>query len=82
MLPPVPFHGRYQAGILPQSQRQTAVISFNATADGRAELTELFRTITDAGQVPDRGRDSAAGRHRRRRRPIPACSGRPWCRTA
>ena len=46
VLPPVPFHGRYQAGILPQSQRQTAVISFNATADGRAELTDLFRTIT------------------------------------
>src|SRR5439155_12796157 len=47
VLPPVPFHGRYQAGILPQSQRQTAVISFNATADGRAELTDLFRTITE-----------------------------------
>jgi deferrochelatase/peroxidase EfeB len=43
----VPFHGRYQAGILPQSQRQTAVVSFNATADGRAELTDLFRTITE-----------------------------------
>jgi deferrochelatase/peroxidase EfeB len=47
VLPPVPFHGRYQAGILPQSQRQTAVVSFNATADGRAELTDLFRTITE-----------------------------------
>jgi deferrochelatase/peroxidase EfeB len=47
VLPPVPFHGRYQAGILPQSQRQTAVFSFNATADGRAELTDLFRTITE-----------------------------------
>jgi len=47
LLPPVPFHGRYQAGILPRSQRQTAVIAFNATADGRAELTGLFRTITD-----------------------------------
>jgi deferrochelatase/peroxidase EfeB len=47
LLPPVPFHGRYQAGILPPSQRQTAVISFNATADGRAELTDLFRTITE-----------------------------------
>ena len=47
VLPPVPFHGKYQAGILPQSQRRTAVISFNAMADGRAELTELFRTITD-----------------------------------
>ena len=46
VLPPVPFHGRYQAGILPQSQRQTAVIAFNATAEGRGELTELFQTIT------------------------------------
>jgi deferrochelatase/peroxidase EfeB len=46
VLPPVPFHGRYQAGILPQPRPQTAVISFNATADGRAELTDLFRTIT------------------------------------
>jgi deferrochelatase/peroxidase EfeB len=45
-LPAVPFHGRYQAGILPVSQRQTAVISFNATANGRAELVDLFQTIT------------------------------------
>jgi deferrochelatase/peroxidase EfeB len=47
VLPPVPFHGRYQAGILPPAARQTAVISFNATADGRGELIQLFRTITD-----------------------------------
>ena len=46
LLAPVPFHGRYQAGILPQPQRQTAVISFNATADGRAELVDLFQAIT------------------------------------
>ena len=46
LLPPVPFHGKYQAGILPQSQRQTAVIAFNATAEGRGELTDLFQTIT------------------------------------
>ncbi len=45
-LPAVPFHGRYQAGILPKSQRRTAVISFDATADGKSGLTELFRTIT------------------------------------
>ena len=44
--PPVPFHGKYQAGILPQPQRQTAVISFNVTADGRDELTDLFQTLT------------------------------------
>ena len=47
LLPPVPFHGRYQAGILPKPQHQTAVIAFSATADGRAELVELFRAITD-----------------------------------
>jgi deferrochelatase/peroxidase EfeB len=46
LLPPVPFEGKYQAGILPQPQRQTAVISFNATAEGRGELTDLFQTIT------------------------------------
>jgi len=46
MAPPVPFHGKYQAGILPAPQRQTAVISFNATADGRGELVDLFQTIT------------------------------------
>ena len=46
LLPAVPFHGKYQAGILPQSQQQTAVISFNVTADGRDELTSLFQTLT------------------------------------
>jgi deferrochelatase/peroxidase EfeB len=46
-LPAVPFHGRHQAGILPQPQRQTVVVSFTVTADGRAELTELLRTLTD-----------------------------------
>jgi deferrochelatase/peroxidase EfeB len=46
LLPPVPFEGKYQAGILPQSQRATAVIAFNATAEGRAELIDLFQTIT------------------------------------
>ena len=45
-LPAVPFHGRYQAGILPKSQRQTAVISFDVTADGKSGLIELFQTIT------------------------------------
>jgi deferrochelatase/peroxidase EfeB len=46
-LPAVPFHGRYQAGILPQPQPATAVVSFNATASTRAELTDLFQTVTD-----------------------------------
>jgi hypothetical protein len=46
LLPAVPFEGRYQAGILPAPQRQTAVISFNVTAEGRGELTGLFQAIT------------------------------------
>jgi deferrochelatase/peroxidase EfeB len=47
LLPPVPFHGEHQAGILPDPKAATAVISFNATAENRAELTELFQTVTD-----------------------------------
>jgi len=44
-LPAVPFHGKHQPGILLQ-QPQTAVVSFDATAGNRAELTDLFQTIT------------------------------------
>ena len=57
-LPAVPFHGRHQAGILAKPQRQTAMLAFNVTADGRGELTDLLRTITDrarfltAGGIP------------------------------
>jgi deferrochelatase/peroxidase EfeB len=46
-LPAVPFHGKYQAGILPAPSRATAMVSFNATADDRASLTDLFQTLTD-----------------------------------
>jgi deferrochelatase/peroxidase EfeB len=46
-LPAVPFHGPHQAGILPVPQAQTAVLSFYVTAQGRAELTALFQTLTD-----------------------------------
>jgi deferrochelatase/peroxidase EfeB len=46
-LPAVPFHGKHQAGILPDPQRTTVVVSFDVTAASRAELTELFQTITD-----------------------------------
>ena len=81
LLPPVPFHGRYQAGILPQPQRQTAVISFNVTAQDRGELIELFQTITARARFLTAGGDSAARSASEERRRIPACSGRPWCRT-
>ena len=46
-LPAVPFHGKYQAGILPTPSRATAVVSFGATASNRAELADLFQTVTD-----------------------------------
>jgi deferrochelatase/peroxidase EfeB len=55
----VPFHGVHQVGILTPAQRATAFVSFDATADGRAELTDLLRTITErarfltAGGIPD-----------------------------
>jgi deferrochelatase/peroxidase EfeB len=50
-LPAVPFHGSYQAGILPSPQRATVVVSFDATASSRAELTELFQTVTDRARA-------------------------------
>jgi len=45
-LPAVPFHGRHQAGILAKPGRQTIVVSFNVTADGRGDLTDLLRMLT------------------------------------
>jgi deferrochelatase/peroxidase EfeB len=57
--PAVPFHGRYQAGILPGSSPATAVVSFDVTAGNRAELTDLLRTVTErarfltTGGVPE-----------------------------
>ncbi|MFT7871646.1 MULTISPECIES: Dyp-type peroxidase [Amycolatopsis] len=44
---PVPFHGPHQAAILRKPPSQTIVASFDAVAESKAELTELFRAITD-----------------------------------
>jgi deferrochelatase/peroxidase EfeB len=46
-LPAVPFHGKHQAGILPEPPRATAVVSFDATASSRAELADLFQIVTE-----------------------------------
>jgi deferrochelatase/peroxidase EfeB len=43
----VPFHGEHQAGILRPAARQAIVASFDAVAESRAELTELFHAITE-----------------------------------
>jgi deferrochelatase/peroxidase EfeB len=47
VLPAVPFHGKHQAGILPDAQRATTVVSFNASAGSRSDLVDLFQTVTD-----------------------------------
>ena len=55
----VDFHGPHQAGIVTPAQRATAFVSFDATAESRAELRELLRTLTErarlltAGGSPD-----------------------------
>ena len=41
------FHGAHQAGILTPAQRNGAFIAFDLTASGKAELTELMKTLTD-----------------------------------
>jgi deferrochelatase/peroxidase EfeB len=47
VLAATPFHGRYQAGILPEPQQQAIVCSFDVTASGKSELTGAMRALTD-----------------------------------
>jgi deferrochelatase/peroxidase EfeB len=49
--PASPFHGAHQAGILDRPRRRAIVVSLDATASGRGELTEFFRTLTDRARV-------------------------------
>jgi deferrochelatase/peroxidase EfeB len=42
----IPFHGYHQAGIATPPQTIGSFVSFDVTASGRKELTDLFRTLT------------------------------------
>jgi deferrochelatase/peroxidase EfeB len=57
-----PFEGPHQAGVLPAPSASAAVVSFDVTADDRAGLTDLLRTLTDqarrltaGGELPEHG---------------------------
>ncbi|MEW2544346.1 iron uptake transporter deferrochelatase/peroxidase subunit [Streptomyces sp. NPDC047002] len=55
----IAFHGEHQAGVLTPLQRSAVFTSFDVTARSRAELTDLFKTVTERlrfltkGGVPD-----------------------------
>ncbi|WP_338785556.1 iron uptake transporter deferrochelatase/peroxidase subunit [Streptomyces sp. DG1A-41] len=42
-----PFHGPHQQSVLAAPRRVSAFTSFDVTAENRAELTDLLRTLTD-----------------------------------
>ncbi|MET7475614.1 iron uptake transporter deferrochelatase/peroxidase subunit [Streptomyces sp. NPDC005648] len=47
----IDFHGPHQAGIVTPAPRATAFVSFDTTAENRAELRELLRTLTDRARL-------------------------------
>lgn len=50
-----PYHGRHQPGVVPEPRRHTILVAFDVIADGRAELTDLMRTLTDRARVLSAG---------------------------
>ncbi|MGW6201031.1 iron uptake transporter deferrochelatase/peroxidase subunit [Kribbella sp. NPDC055110] len=47
----VPFHGVHQAGITTAQQKQAIFASFDVIAEGKGELADLFRTLTDRARL-------------------------------
>ncbi|MFE3037286.1 iron uptake transporter deferrochelatase/peroxidase subunit [Streptomyces canus] len=51
----VPFHGAHQAGILTPTPTAATFVSFEVIAASRAELADLFRTITERARFLTEG---------------------------
>jgi deferrochelatase/peroxidase EfeB len=45
------FHGEHQAGIIETPRKRTIVVSLDVIADGKKELTDFFRTLTDRART-------------------------------
>lgn len=46
-----PFHGRHQSGILTPSQLAASYLALDVTATSAADLTDLFRTLTERARM-------------------------------
>lgn len=57
---PVAFHGKNQAAILRKPPTQTIVASFDVVAASKAELTDLFRAVTERARFLTGGGAPAA----------------------